>query len=419
MRGRRVDGKKIRRLHGRAWSEDPTVADCQCLHLIFKCREISSPPQHDTDKSQDVTSSATSATEQNTRNRTWHDDSIPKRKRKLSIWRVSREQQGPTRRRTSWEGPGTALGKTRQSKEAENAFINPRSWPGRRTAMGVADEAVMVCVCVCGWWSRRCMSREGKKKKKKTGWSIRGGVETNGGSCANKTAIDAGSRSPTMASPPSGQSDGRKPARERDGGQGGRAGGEWRAVRRFAGATPFRRCGVAVPTLCQSHGRGGPIAAVHGCQAQPGCRRRHMHAHRKSRRRLSPSCPFLQVCSQRPRLERRPTAPQATFSCLSLPVPLPPTVRHPPVPIQHRALPPSPPPSTPARPANKRQRAAHIVEMPCSGAAGSRHSGARRQQTAALAGCSESDAPGPGHAPSPWGSMEHGAGRHGAMLAGV
>lgn len=167
MRGRRVDGKKIRRLHGRAWSEDPTVDDCQCLNLIFKCREISSPPQHDTDKSQDVTSSATSATEQNTRNRTWHDDSIPKRKRKLSIWRVSREQQGPTRRRTSWEGPGTALGKTRQSKEAENAFINPRSWPGRRTAMGVADEAVMVCVCVCGWWSRRCMSREGKKKKKK------------------------------------------------------------------------------------------------------------------------------------------------------------------------------------------------------------------------------------------------------------
>lgn len=166
MRGRRVDGKKIRRLHGRAWSEDPTVDDCQCLTLIFKCREISSPPQHDTDKSQDVTSSATSATEQNTRNRTWHDDSIPKRKRKLSIWRVSREQQGPTRRRTSWEGPGTALGKTRQSKEAENAFINPRSWPGRRTAMGVADEAAMVCVCVCGWWSRRCMLREGKKKKK-------------------------------------------------------------------------------------------------------------------------------------------------------------------------------------------------------------------------------------------------------------
>lgn len=71
--------------------------------------------------------------------------------------------------------------------------------------------------------------------------------------------------------------------------------------------------------------------------------------------------------------------------------------------------PPLAPPSTPARPANKRQRAAHIVEMPCSGAAGSRHSGARRQ-TAALAGCSENDAPGPGHAPSPWGSMEHGAG---------
>lgn len=122
-------------------------------------------------------------------------------------------------------------------------------------------------------------------------------------------------------------------------------------MRRFAGATPFRRCGIAVPTLCQSHGRGGPIAAVHGCQAQPGCRRRHMHAHRKSRRRLSPSCPFLQVCSQRPRLERRPTAPQATFSCLSLPVPLPPTVRHPPVPIQHRALPPSPPlPPQPGQP---------------------------------------------------------------------
>jgi len=112
--------------------------------------------QHDMDKSQDVTSSITKS---NTRNRTWYDDSIQKRKRS-SLSGECREHQGPTRRRTSWEGPGTRAShedrrrvtgdgrrrETRQSKEAENAFINPRSWPGRRTAVDVADEVVMVCV---------------------------------------------------------------------------------------------------------------------------------------------------------------------------------------------------------------------------------------------------------------------------------
>lgn len=114
MRGSRVDGKKIRRLHGaRAARIRPSmiVHVIAGVHLVSReCPEISSTPQHDTTKSQDVTSSATTcAPEQNTRNRTWYDDSFPKRKRS-SLSGEYREQQGPTRRRTPWEGPGTALG---------------------------------------------------------------------------------------------------------------------------------------------------------------------------------------------------------------------------------------------------------------------------------------------------------------------
>lgn len=173
--------------------------------------------------------------------------------------------------------------------------------------------------------------KEGKKKgKRTTGWPIRGGVETNGGSCTSKTAIDAGSRSPTMASPPprpirraqTSPGEGRRAGRACRGGMAGRE-----AVRRRHSLQAMRsRSSDSAPGPPLSHGRGGPMAAVH----LPGCRRRHMD--RPSTRTENPvdvSLPQWKLTppveahspsgsslprAQRPRLERRPTAPQATFS---------------------------------------------------------------------------------------------------------
>lgn len=62
--------------------------------------------------------------------------------------------------------PGRPWGRTRQSKEAENAFINPRSWPGRRTAVDGADQVVMACVGGWWWWQ----DRQSQKKKREKKW---------------------------------------------------------------------------------------------------------------------------------------------------------------------------------------------------------------------------------------------------------
>lgn len=217
--------------------------------------------------------------------------------------------------------PGRPWGRTRQSKEAENAFINPRSWPGRRTAVDGADQVVMACVGGWWWWQDRQSQKKksGKKKKEKeppAGPSVVVSRQTVAHARAKRPST-RGPGPPRWPSPPPGQSDGPKPARERDGGQGGRAGGEWRAVRRFAGATPFRRCGVAVPTLRQAHhcptAEGGQWR-LSICQGvDDGTWTVHRRAPKIPSTSLSPSGSSLPR-AQRPRLERRPTAPQATFS---------------------------------------------------------------------------------------------------------
>lgn len=146
--------------------------------------------------------------------------------------------------------------------------------------MDGADQVVMACVGGWWWWQDRQSQKKksGKKKKGKrtTGWPIRGGVETNGGSCTSKTAIDAGSRSPTMAFPPprpirraqTSPGEGRRAGRACRGGMAGRE-----AVRRRHSLQAMRsRSSDSAPGPPLSHGRGGPMAAVH----LPGCRRRHM-----------------------------------------------------------------------------------------------------------------------------------------------
>lgn len=347
MRGRRVDGKKIRRLHGEHGARIRPSMSVSISSSNVECPQISSPPQHDTDKSQDVTSSATSATEQNTRNRTWYMTTASRSEREALYLESVESNKDPRDAGPRGKDPGRSWGKTRQSKEAENAFINPRSWPGRRTAMGLADEAVMVWVGGGGGGGGGktvAVPSRAQKKKKSTGWPIRGGVKDKRWAHARaKRPSTRGPGPPRWPPPPrpirraqTSPGEGRRAGRACRGGMAGRE-----AVRRRHSLQAMRsRSSDSAPVP-------RPRGANCGCPWLPGPARVSTTAHGPSSTRTENP---VDVSLRRAFSCLLPTAAPGTTAAgtagnvfLSVCLPLPPTVRHPPVPIQHRALPPSPP----------------------------------------------------------------------------
>lgn len=188
--------------------------------------------------------------------------------------------------------------------------------------MDVADEAVMVWVGGGGGGGGGktvAVPSRAKKKKKSTGWPIRGGVKDKRWAHARaKRPSTRGPGPPRWPPPPrpirraqTSPGEGRRAGRACRGGMAGRE-----AVRRRHSLQAMRsRSSDSAPVP-------RPRGANCGCPwaaREPGCRRRMV---RPARAPKIPSTslsvvPF-RVCSQRPRLERRPTAPQATFSSLCL-----------------------------------------------------------------------------------------------------